>query len=91
MLYMVIEKFRDGRAEEIYRRAATSGRMLPDGLEYLDSWVTLNIDQCYQLMRCSDKKLIAEWIKNWDDVADFEVIPVMPSKDASARTLNNNP
>ncbi len=90
MLYIIVEKFREGCSEEIYKRAASSGRMLPDGLEYLDSWVTMSIDRCYQLMRTENEELIQEWIEKWDDLAEFEVIPVMSSEAASVRALNSS-
>ena len=90
MIYMIVETFRDGCSEEIYKRAALSGRMLPDGLEYIDSWVTINIDKCFQLMRTENEELIQEWVQKWNDLAHFEVIPVMPSKDASAKALQSS-
>jgi hypothetical protein len=39
VLFMVIEHFRDNDMLPIDRRVRDQGRQLPDGLEYLDSWV----------------------------------------------------
>jgi hypothetical protein len=83
MLYMVIEHFREGAAPEIYRRAREKGRMLPDGLEYISSWVDLEFKICYQLMRTDDVSLFAEWTNAWRDLAEFEIVPVRTSAEAS--------
>ena len=84
MLYMVVEKFKQGAAAEIYRRARDRGRQLPAGLEYLDSWVDLEFSRCFQLMRTDDPALFAVWIRGWSDLTDFEVIPVRTSAEAAA-------
>jgi hypothetical protein len=81
MLYMVIERFKKP-AEEIYRRAREKGRMIPEGLEYVSSWVDLEFKICYQLMKTDDESLFAIWIENWKDLVDFEVIPVRTSHEA---------
>ena len=82
-LYMVIERFKAGAAAEIYRRARERGRMLPPGLEYLDSWVDLDLSRCFQLMQTADVKLIETWIAAWTDLVEFEVVPVQGSADAA--------
>ena len=82
MLYMVIERFKNHDAVPVYRRFRDQGRMTPEGLEYLSSWVDANLERCFQVMETSDPKLMAEWIANWSDIVDFEVVPVMPSSDA---------
>lgn len=79
MLYMVIERFRDGDAVPVYRRFRDQGRLMPDGLEYLASWITEDHTMCWQVMRCDDRALLDQWIANWDDLMDFEVIPVLTS------------
>jgi hypothetical protein len=84
MLYMVIEHFRDGDPVPVYRRARDRGRMLPDGLHYVASWVTQDLDRCYQLMECDEPALLTEWIARWQDLVGFEVVPVMLSADAMA-------
>jgi hypothetical protein len=83
MLYMVIERFNDGAAPEIYRRARDRGRLLPPGLEYVDSWVDLDYKFCFQLMRTEDPALFDQWTRVWSDLARFEIVPVRPSTDAA--------
>ncbi|HZT41037.1 MAG TPA: DUF3303 family protein [Chthonomonadaceae bacterium] len=83
MLFMVIERFRDRNAEAVYRRFREKGRMLPDGLKYLDSWVEANFDRCFQLMECNDVRLLQQWVVQWQDLVDFEIVPVATSKEAS--------
>jgi len=87
MLYMVIERFKPGMAAEIYRRALERGRQLPAGLEYIESWVDLKFSRCFQLMRTDDVALFDVWIAAWNDLTDFEVIPVRTSKEAAAAIL----
>jgi hypothetical protein len=87
MLFMVIEKFRNRDAGAVYRRFREKGRMLPDGLKYVDSWVEMNFDRCFQLMECDDVRLFQEWTAHWDDLAEFEIVAVNKSKDAAAMTL----
>lgn len=83
MLYMVIEYYRDG-ADAVYERALENGRMLPDGLEYIDSWVEADRrDRCFQLMRTEDRSLFDVWIAQWNDLVDFEVIAVVTSAEAA--------
>ena len=83
MLFMVIERFKNRDAAAVYRRAKEKGRMLPDGLKYVDSWVEPNFDRCFQLMECDDASLFQQWTLNWRDLVDFEIVPVVPSKEAS--------
>ena len=83
MLYMIIEYFNAGAAPDIYRRARERGRQLPDGLEYVDSWVDLDYYRCFQVMRTDDRALIDRWIETWRDLAHFEVIPVRTSAEAA--------
>lgn len=82
MLYMVIEHFKAGAAPEIYRRARDRGRALPEGLEYLDSWVDFEYSRCFQLMRTEDASLFDRWIEAWSDLVRFEIVPVRTSADA---------
>lgn len=84
MKYMVIETFRRG-AEPVYERADERGRMLPEGLEYLDSWVSDDLGRCWQLVETDDRSLIDRWIAQWDDLVSFEVVPVVGSHEAAAR------
>jgi len=81
MMFMVIERFHDRNAEPVYRRFREHGRMMPDGLRYVASWIETNFNRCFQLMECDDERLFADWIANWNDLADFEVVPVATSED----------
>ena len=83
MLYMVIERFKNQEAAPVYRRFRDNGRMMPEGLEYLSSWVDIKLERCFQVMETSDPTLMAEWIENWSDIVDFDVVPVMSSADAA--------
>ena len=76
MLYMVIEHFKQGQAKAIYRRFRERGRGMPDGLNYVDSWVEQGFARCYQLMECDDPALLHEWAGFWQDLTDFEFFPV---------------
>ena len=82
MLFMVIEKFKNRDAVPVYKRFEGRGRMMPDGLKYIDSWVEKNFDRCFQLMEADDPAVFQEWIDNWKDLVDFEVIPVVSSAEA---------
>jgi hypothetical protein len=82
MLFMVIERFRDNDMLPIYKRVRDEGRMLPDGLEYIDSWVEPNFSRCFQLMRCNDLKLLQTWILKWRGTGTtFEIVPVLTSSE----------
>src|SRR5436189_6379635 len=84
MLYMIIERYLHGDALPVYRRFRERGRMAPEGLSYVGSWVTQDLTTCYQVMECDDERLLTEWMPQWEDVLEFEYIPVMTSGDASA-------
>jgi Protein of unknown function (DUF3303) len=84
MLYMVIEHYKNHDAKAVYRRFRDRGRMARAGLTYVDSWVETNFDRCFQLMECVDERLLHEWAAHWQDLVDFEFIPVRTSKDAAA-------
>jgi hypothetical protein len=84
MLYMVIEHFRPGMAPDIYRRFRDRGRMAPEGIRYLASWVDLEFQRCFQVMETNDEALLDQWISHWRDLADFEVVPVRTSEQAAA-------
>ncbi|HVN83284.1 MAG TPA: DUF3303 family protein [Candidatus Binatia bacterium] len=82
MLFMIIERFRDNDMLPIYKRLRGEGRLLPDGLSYVDSWVEPNFSRCFQLMECSDLRLLQEWALRWrGSGATFEIVPVVSSKD----------
>jgi hypothetical protein len=82
MLYMVIERFKPGAAVDVYRRSRAEGRLLPEGLAYVSSWVDLEFTTCFQLMQTSDESLFQQWLNQWDDLVYFEIIPVRTSADA---------
>ena len=84
---MVIETFRGGEARPVYERFRAQGRLAPEGLRYVASWVTDDLRRCYQVMECDDRALLDAWIARWNDLVDFEVLPVLTSADAAARAL----
>ena len=83
MLFMVIEHFKPGRAPEIYRRFRDRGRLAPAGLHYVASWVDLEFERCFQVMDADSESPLREWMANWTDLVDFEVVPVRTSADAA--------
>ncbi len=83
MLYMIVEDFK-GDPVPVYRRFRDQGRLAPDGLQYVHGWVTQDLQRCYQVMECDDPALLQEWIDQWKDVVDFEVVPVVTSSEAAA-------
>jgi hypothetical protein len=84
MLFMVIERFKPGRAPEIYRRFRERGRMAPDDVKYVASWVDLEFARCFQVMEADSEARLREWTRHWDDLTDFEIVPVRTSADAAA-------
>ena len=85
MLLMVIERFRDNDVVPIYQRVQEGGRSLPEGLEYIDSWIEPNLSRCFQLMRCDDARLLQAWILGWRGCGvTFEIAPVVTSAEARA-------
>jgi hypothetical protein len=84
MLYMVVETFKNGDAAPVYKRFRQSGRLAPDGLTYISSWVDDRMERCFQLMETDDRALLNEWIARWQDIVDFEVYPVITSTEAAA-------
>ena len=84
MLFMVIETFRNQDARAVYRRFRDKGRMTPDGLGFHGSWVTADLDRCYQIMECDDVGLLQRWTRNWSDLVDFEIVPVQTGAETAA-------
>lgn len=84
MLYVIVETFRGGDAVPVYRRFRDQGRLGPDGLRYVGSWVSVDFRRCFQVMECDDPAVLSEWIAKWEDLIAFEVIPVRTSADAVA-------
>jgi hypothetical protein len=85
MLYMVVERFRNRDAASVYERFREHGRMMPDGLEFVGSWVETNCDRCFQLMESPTVALLEAWAANWQDLIEFEFVPVIPGKEMAAR------
>lgn len=85
MLFMIVEHFKNADPLPIYRRFRDRGRMAPDGLQYVSSWVDEKFERCFQVMETTDRKLLDQWIANWSDIVEFEVYPVVTSQDAAAR------
>ena len=82
LLFMVIERFRDDDMLPIYKKLRDGGRMLPEGLRYVDSWIEPNFGRCFQLMECDDLRLLQQWVLGWRGLgAAFEIVPVVPSKE----------
>lgn len=86
--YMVIERFKGGDAAPVYRRFRERGRLAPDGLLYISSWVDTSLQHCYQLMETDDPALLETWMAQWRDIIDFEVHPVITSAEAAERVAS---
>jgi hypothetical protein len=84
-LYMVIERFKNRDPAPVYRRFRDQGRMAPDGLNYISSWVDCDLATCYQVMQTADRRLLDQWMANWEDLVEFEVHPVITSAQAADR------
>lgn len=88
MLYMIIEKFHPGKEKAIYQRFDKKGRMMPEGVQYINSWINEQVSICYQVMECTTEEKLYQWIGCWNDLADFEVIPVLTSAQAKEKILS---
>ena len=84
MLFMVIEHFKPGKAPEIYSRFRERGRMAPDDVKYVSSWVDLEFERCFQVMEADSEARLREWTRHWEDLTDFEIVPVRKSAEAAA-------
>ena len=87
-LFMIVEHFRGGNAAPVYRRFKERGRMAPEGVTYIASWVDESLATCYQVMEASDRVLLGEWMRNWQDLVEFEVHPVISSQEAAQRVAD---
>jgi Domain of unknown function (DUF3303) len=85
LLYMIIEHFKNRNPVPVYRRFRDHGRLAPEGLQYVSSWVDEKLERCFQLMETDDRKLLDEWIANWSDIVEFEIFPVISSKEAAEK------
>jgi hypothetical protein len=83
VLYMIIEHFKNNDPVPVYRRFRDRGRLAPNGLQYISSWVDEKLERCFQIMETADRDLLDQWITNWSDIVDFEVFAVVSSKEAA--------
>ena len=83
MQFMVIETFRNQDAKPVYARFREEGRMLPEGLAFVESWVSADLERCFQIMECDAAALLQRWTANWSDLVEFEIVPVVTSADAA--------
>ena len=81
---MIIERFRNGNAIPVYRRFRDHGRLAPEGLRYVSSWVVPDLTMCYQVMETAERSLLDQWLAAWSDLVDCEVVPVITSAEAAA-------
>ncbi len=88
MTYMIVERFRGGDAAPVYRRFREQGRLAPEGLRYVTSWITADLAQCFQVMECEDPRLLEEWTSRWSDLVEFEILPVISSAEAAEAVLS---
>ena len=84
---MIIEKFHPGKVKTLYKRFEEKGRMIPEGVNYVNSWITEGITVCYQVMETDSAEKIDEWISHWNDLANFEIIPVITSAQAKEKVF----
>jgi Protein of unknown function (DUF3303) len=89
MLYMIVEHFKQQDARRVYQRFRERGRLAPEGLTYVSSWVDTKFHRCFQLMETDDPALLDQWMANWNDLVEFEVFPVLPSNEAAAKILES--
>jgi hypothetical protein len=85
---MFIERFHPGKVQTLYKRFAEKGRMMPDGVNYINSWINEDVTICYQVMEADSIEKLNEWISHWNDVADFEIIPVITSAQAKEKVFS---
>ena len=84
MLFMIVETFKNSDPLPVYRRFRDRGRMAPDGLRYVASWVDDQFERCFQIMETTEPPLLDQWIAQWSDLVEFEVYPVLTSQEAAA-------
>jgi len=86
---MILERFRNGDPRPVYERFDQRGRLMPEGMRYVDSWVAADLASCYQVVECDDRSSLERWMSEWSDLVDFDVTPVLTSaaaRDAVRRT-----
>lgn len=87
MQYMIIERFHPSKVKAMYERFTEKGRMLPQGVTYINSWINESVTGCYQLMESESLEKLQEWINNWKDLVEFEIVPVISSEKAKEIVL----
>ena len=83
MLFMVIETFRNGDAKSAYRRFKKLGRVMPEGLNYVGSWTSADLRRCFQIMETDDVTLLQQWVSDWSDLVEFEIVPIVSGKETA--------
>ncbi len=83
MLFMVVEDFRNRDRKAIYRRFRDKGRMAPEGLQFVNSWMTADMSRCFQLMETDDVTLFQKWVAEWCDIGEYEIVPVVTGKETA--------
>lgn len=89
MQYMIIERFYPEKLKDMYNRFAENGRMLPQGVSFINSWINESVTTCYQLMEAESPDHLLAWIDQWKDFADFEVVKVISSAEARKKVLGS--
>jgi len=89
MLFMVIENFRNQDAKAVYQRFRDKGRLMPEHLTFVNSWVAADLSCCFQLMECDDITLLQRWVAEWSDLVHFEIVPIVEGKDTAAALEGN--
>lgn len=86
---MIVEKFRPGKVKELYKRFDEKGRLMPEGVTYINSWIDEKVEVCFQLMEAESMEKLQEWMDAWSDLCEFEVFPVISSADAKQKALSS--
>ena len=87
MKYMIVENFHPTKVKTLYERFDQKGRLLPDGVQYLDSWIDEKVEICFQLMESESLEKLQEWINHWNDLASFEIYLVIDSTEAKRKIM----
>ena len=90
MIYMIVERFHPGKVRSVYERVGEKGRMMPDGVSYINSWIAEDLSICYQVIESSSEEKILEWTRHWDDLCDFEIVRVISSAEAKLKAFVEN-
>ena len=91
MLFMVVEKFRHQDAKPAYQRFRDKGRLMPEGVSFVGSWVSADLSRCFQLMEADSVARLQQWVSDWSDLVEFEVIPVVSGKETAEALASRLP